>query len=91
MKQYPDHDVLPFRLGNVLVRQAKWQEAFSSYSEAIRLNPRNWEALASRANVLMKLNRQKEALADFRQVLKINPNYSPARQAISVIEKQQRP
>lgn len=82
---YPDREMLHLRLGNVHARLGKWQDALASYNEAIRLNPRHWEALAGRANARLKLNHRDAAAADFKKVLELNPRFTPARRALDAL------
>jgi len=54
----------------------RYEEALPDLSRAIRLNPRDARALASRGNAYQMVERYDEALADFSRAIGLNPGYA---------------
>ncbi len=50
----------------------------NSFTEAIRLNPRYYQAYTSRGVCLEELGRRDQAISDFEAALDIEPNFDPA-------------
>jgi tetratricopeptide (TPR) repeat protein len=56
----------------------KYEAAISSYSEAIRINPKFADAYRRRGHSKSRIGKHKEAIIDFELALKNNPNdYRP--------------
>ncbi len=78
-----------FELGAVQVAQAndaaasrvtqeeKWNEAISSFSDAIRLNPNLYKAHFQMGTLHEKLDEPEQADAAYRKCIELNANYSP--------------
>jgi len=65
-------------LGNAYFFQAKLNEAVASFSQSLRLDPRNANTYLNLGTALGKLGRDEEAIACYREALKINPDYVEA-------------
>ncbi|XWK89391.1 MAG: tetratricopeptide repeat protein [Phormidium sp.] len=55
-------------------------EAFSSYDEADKLNPNNFQVLTGKGLALERMGEDQKALEAYDAALNINPNYQPAQQ-----------
>jgi len=64
--------------GNTFLRESKIQEAISSYSEAIKLYPKNAIYYANRAAAYTTLRDHEAAIEDCIAAVKIDPTYSKA-------------
>jgi len=64
--------------GNEHMREEKYPEALSCYTESIDANPSNSIYYCNRAAALSKLNKHEEAIADCNEALKIDCSYSKA-------------
>ena len=66
------------RLGNLMRRHERWEDAIVSYTEAIErvgtLTKRHWRMLYSRGIVLERAKRWPEAEKDFLRALEFEPN-----------------
>ena len=76
------------QIGMVLAKQGKNPEALAALNTAIRLNPRFEMSYAYRGGVHLAMNDPAAAAADFKQALAINPGNQPARDALSMAERQ---
>jgi tetratricopeptide (TPR) repeat protein len=59
--------------GLASLKENKFQEALTDFSDALKLNPRDTGTIERRAYVEMKLNDFDKALADYNEAIKINP------------------
>ena len=56
-----------------MMDETKYQADLERYSEAIRVNPNDWEARSQRGYAYLKLGRQSEAINDYSEVIRLNP------------------
>ncbi|XP_035826053.1 small glutamine-rich tetratricopeptide repeat-containing protein alpha [Aplysia californica] len=64
--------------GNEFMKSEKYSDALESYSQAIRLDPRNAVYFCNRAAAYSKLNKHQQAIEDCNRALAIDPSYSKA-------------
>ena len=62
------------RLANLLLRKGSLDEALRSFDEALKLNPRMFDAKTGRGAVLARKGELKEAERVLREALLLNPN-----------------
>lgn len=62
----------------MLLAAKKYEEAISSYNEALKIKPDNHEAWNKRGLALENLGRIEEAMSSYDEALKIKPNYDDA-------------
>jgi tetratricopeptide (TPR) repeat protein len=64
-----DKSLVPAHLGRcrTLARLTRHEDAVAACSEAVRLDPQNWEAIRDRGHYLINLNRLDPALADMEK------------------------
>ena len=67
-----------FKMGNMLHKQGKLEDAIESYIQALKLNPNFVEVYNNLGNVLKELGRMDEALESYKRALIINPDYLEA-------------
>ena len=70
----PDYDEAYLKLGEILIRQNRWQEAIDNYHHSLGENPQNTKILANLGSALSETGRFKEAITVYRQAININPN-----------------
>ncbi|MCA9685208.1 MAG: tetratricopeptide repeat protein [Myxococcales bacterium] len=58
-------------------QEAKWREAITSFSEAIRLNPNLYKAHYQMGTLHEKLDEPEQADQAYRKCIELNGNYSP--------------
>lgn len=59
--------------GVTRIAQQKWTEAYSDFTRAIEINPRDMIAWQRRASVQSQLGRKLEAMADYSRSIEIQP------------------
>ncbi len=59
-------------------KENRIEKAIDELSQAIEIDPQNFEAYFWRARALMQKGQFENAIADFKKVLDLNPGYSPA-------------
>lgn len=59
--------------GRACCQEGKWEEAIASYSKAIELDPRRYEAYANRGYSWMQLGKHSPALADYNCATDLAP------------------
>jgi predicted O-linked N-acetylglucosamine transferase (SPINDLY family) len=64
--------------GNALLGMQRFEEALTSYNQALSLRPESSAALTNRSNALRALGRLQEALQDLDAALKIRPAFPEA-------------
>jgi len=62
-----------FKKGDSLHNSGKYQEALNCYDEALKINPKDPDALVNKSDALLKLGRYQEALRYAEEALKMNP------------------
>lgn len=77
------------KLGTVQLRLHELAGAEKSYSEALRINPQNAEALNGLGLVQVQRNRPREALQYFENASKQQPNYAPPLLNAAVVAQSQ--
>ena len=70
----PANAVLHVRLAYLLVRKGALDDAMRSFDEALKLNPRMFEAKTGRGAVLSRKGALKEAERVLQDALQLNPN-----------------
>lgn len=64
--------------GDRYYKQGKYEEAVKSYTEFLRLNPKDVKSLYNRGRAYQELGQTDKALEDFNQVIKEDPNNTNA-------------
>ncbi|XP_074601852.1 small glutamine-rich tetratricopeptide repeat-containing protein beta-like isoform X2 [Brevipalpus obovatus] len=64
--------------GNELMKSDMFKEALDSYTNAIKLDPKNAVFYCNRAAAYSKLNQHNFAIEDCKRAIEIDPNYSKA-------------
>jgi tetratricopeptide (TPR) repeat protein len=59
-------------------KENRFEKAIDELSQAIEIEPQNFEAYFWRARAFMRKGQFENAIGDFKKVLDLNPNYSPA-------------
>lgn len=59
-------------------KENRLDQAIAELSQAIQIEPQNFEAYFWRARTLMRKGQLENAIGDFKKVLDLNPGYSPA-------------
>ena len=59
--------------GDSLYDSGKYQEALDCYDEALKINPKDADALVNKSDVLLRLGKYQEALGYAEEALRINP------------------
>ncbi|HEY2227481.1 MAG TPA: tetratricopeptide repeat protein [Xanthobacteraceae bacterium] len=67
-----------FARGNALREQRRYDEALTSYDQALALAPDHAEALLTRGNALQALRRSAQALASYDKVVALRPDHADA-------------
>jgi len=73
MKEKPS-DSVATRLGELLLGKGALDEAMAAFEDALKLNPRSFEARVGKGIVLGRLGKFAEALQQLRDALVLNPN-----------------
>lgn len=60
-------------LAEICVGMRRMDEAIDQYSEALRLDPRRWSALAARGINLLRMDREEEGIADLERAYQNDP------------------
>ena len=66
------------RQGEELVRDERWEEAITRFSQAIELNPDHAKAYYSRGRSYLETRQSEAAIADFTSALSLDPTYADA-------------
>jgi Flp pilus assembly protein TadD len=77
----PDNADLRANLGNVLQNLGRTTDAFASFQDTLKLDPRHWRAAAACGSILRQWKRFKEALEYFDLCDALQPNHSPTLQS----------
>jgi tetratricopeptide (TPR) repeat protein len=73
------------KLGTAQARLREFTAAEKSLAEALRINPRNLEALNGLGMIDLQRNRPREAAETFSNILKIQPDYAPALLNLAIV------
>jgi cytochrome c-type biogenesis protein CcmH/NrfG len=65
------------KLANFLYDQQRWAEAVSWYRQAVRLSPKNVDALTDMATCSFNLGQFQEAISELDDALKVDPDHQP--------------
>jgi tetratricopeptide (TPR) repeat protein len=65
-------------LGNVFLKQGKYEEAAAHYNEALRINPNYADAHYNLGNALARQGKTQDAVAHYTEALRIKPNFAEA-------------
>ena len=65
-------------LGMVAMKQGQPEDAILYFSEAVKSNPRNWNARVNLGIVFSQVGRKAEAIEQFKEVLRNEPDYNPS-------------
>jgi protein O-mannosyl-transferase len=63
--------------------QGKYEDAISSYEQAVAINPGRWDAREKVAPLLEKQGRSKEAIKHYRKLLELKPKAVDARERLA--------
>jgi tetratricopeptide (TPR) repeat protein len=88
----PDHPLLHFVMGGILMERYRLPEAIAAYRESLRITPTN--APATHANLGLALARtgsMEEAEAQYRQALRLRPNQTNWAQDLATIQATHKP
>jgi len=85
VRKSPDKDRPHLRLGAILVRQGRYQEAMAQFTDALRINPDSAEAHANMGAVFIFQGRYQEAMSRYTEALRIKPGYAEAHYSLGVI------
>jgi len=72
------------KLGNVLFREGRIDEAMTHYAEALRINPHFVEAKNNIGNILFRQGRIDEAMTHYAEALQRAPDYADAHNNLGV-------
>jgi tetratricopeptide (TPR) repeat protein len=75
--QNPNDPGPRLKLANFLYDQQRWADAISWYRQALRLSPRNVDAITDMATCSFNLGNFAEAISELDSALKINPRHEP--------------
>ncbi|WP_411885654.1 tetratricopeptide repeat protein [Polaromonas sp. YR568] len=78
MKLQPDRAQVHGRLGEVLRKSNRFEDALASYDKLVALTPNSAEAFNDRGIALGELGRHQDAVACFEQVLVLEPRHANA-------------
>lgn len=67
--------------------QGEYGQALSDLSQALNLDPRNYEAIFGLGAIFESLERPRQALAAYRLALKAHPHYKNAAEAVKRLEQ----
>ncbi len=76
IENQPDNPWLHYNLGLNLARENQLNDAINSHQEAIRINPRFWQALMELGILFQKIGNHEQAFQYRINALQINPNLS---------------
>ncbi len=76
--------------GNHLARSGRREEAAAAFRQAIRAEPRNYEAWNNLGCVLGELGRLDEAVAAFEEALRLKPDHRGARKNLTLVAVRRR-
>ncbi|XP_018305369.1 integrator complex subunit 3 isoform X3 [Mycetomoellerius zeteki] len=62
--------------GNACVREKKYQKAMLHYSQAIKLDPKNYSLYSNRSFTFLMLERYRDALNDALMTIRLKPDWS---------------
>ena len=79
-----------FAKGNRLVSEGRREEAAAAYRQAIRADPRNFEAWHNLGCVLGELGQFEEAAASLEETLRLKPNHPTAGKNLGLIRELRR-
>jgi tetratricopeptide (TPR) repeat protein len=69
---------LLLKLGNLLLSAKEYEEALTSYEQAIKVKPDYYQACYNKGIALSALGLKEEAITSYEKVLKIKPDYHQA-------------
>lgn len=77
IEKYPNSMVYTTR-GDFYMNDQQYDKAFADFTQAIALNPREYDAYNLRGNIHRREKRYEEAIADYQKALEIQPRTSKA-------------
>ena len=78
VRKSPNKDRPHYNLGNVFLKQGKYEEAINQYKEALRINREHTEAHNNLGSVFLKQGKYQEAINQYKEALRINPDFAEA-------------
>ncbi len=72
-QSHPDMKAAHFTLGNIFAREARFREAADEYAAAVKLDPKNTEALLAQVKALDTVSAYQEALAPAQEYVRKKP------------------
>ncbi|MDP9158730.1 MAG: sulfatase-like hydrolase/transferase [Acidobacteriota bacterium] len=90
-KDDPQIYLVPFMLGEAAIRQKKWKEAVSQFTQCLALNPNFDQAMTALAHAHIMVEELKEARHWLDEALKFNPQNYRARYELASIERRTDP
>jgi len=85
----PGHAETHFKLGNIRLRQKKWDEAITHYHQALNLKPNDADVHSNLGLALGAQAKLDEAVAHFRLALSLNPNFAEAHNNLGIALRSQ--
>jgi len=74
-----------------LLKQGKTEEAFTHFTEAIKINPDYVQAYNKIGLILFKQGKNDGAKVFFSQAIEIDPNYKAARKNLGILNQTLKP
>jgi tetratricopeptide (TPR) repeat protein len=75
--------------GNALLQQGQVDAAVEQYQQALKLDPRQTQALNSLGAALHRLGRLDEAMEQYRKVVQLKPDFAPAHNNLAAVYQRQ--
>jgi len=86
----PNLAIAYHNLGEMLVREKRWDEAIANYRQSIAINPESFESYHSLGKTWADRGECDRAIACYRKSVEINPNYARAYLSLGNIWAQKR-
>ena len=88
LKHERAHEKTLVQKGLLLHKHGKWGSAVQYVNTALKLNPRNIEALLLKADILDSRNRQDKSMEVYSQILSIDPDNSIAKSKLELVSEE---
>ena len=74
-----------YTLGNIQKKLKKFNQAVTSFNEAIKLNPKFSEAFNNLGSALKSINKYDEAIISYKKCISINPKFYVAHYNLGIL------